>query len=74
VDSDLMMVAGVVLAGLSLPSLLNGWTHGRMPRIGALMMLAGAVLIVLAIQGKPGGYSFAEIPDVFSRVIARMGG
>lgn len=69
-----MMVAGVVLAGLSLPSLLNGWTHGRMPRIGALMMLAGAVMIVLAIQGKPGGYSFAEIPDVFARVIARMGG
>jgi hypothetical protein len=73
-DSDLMMVIGTILAVLALPSLLNGWTHGRMPRIGALMLLAGAVLVVLAIQGKPGGYSFAQIPDVFSRVIARMGG
>lgn len=73
-DSDLMLVAGTILAGLSLPSLLNGWTHGRLPRIGALMLLGGAVLVVLALQGKAGGYSFAELPHVFARVFGRLAG
>jgi len=70
-DTDLFLVVGIVIWALSIPSLLSAFVEGRAPRIGSIFVLAGGVLIVVALTNHMGGYSFAEIPDVFFRVIGR---
>ena len=70
-DTDLVLVIGIVLCALAIPSLLSAYTEGRAPRAGAVLVLIGGVLIVVALSQHPRGYSFAEIPDLFFRVIGR---
>lgn len=69
-DTDLLLVIGIVLCVLSIPSLLSAYTEGRAPRMGAIAVLVGGVLIVTALS-RGHSYTFSEIPDVFYRVIGR---
>lgn len=70
-DPDLLLVVGLVIGILALPSLLAAFSESRAPRAGAILVLISGVLIVLAVQNKGGGYTIAEIPDVFYKVIGR---
>lgn len=71
-DTDLILVIGIVVLVLSFPSLLSAFSESRAPRAGAIMVLIGGVLIVVALtRHGVNNYTFAEIPDVFVRVIAR---
>ena len=71
-NSDLMLVVGLVVGVLALPALLNAWTEGRAPRAGAILVMIAIGLIVAATQTKPGGYSVDEVPQVFFRVLGRL--
>ena len=71
-DTDLILVLGIILTALSLPSLLSAFSESRAPRAGAIMLLVGGVLLAVALTQKPGGYTFAEIGNVFVKVIARV--
>ena len=68
--TDMMLVLGLVICALSLPSLLSAFSESRAPRAGAVLLLVGGVLLVMALSQKPSGYTFAEIPHVFVTVIA----
>ena len=68
-NTDLMLVLGVVVCALSLPSLLSAFSESRAPRAGAVLLLIGGILLVMALTQKPGGYTFADVPQVFVRVI-----
>lgn len=70
-DSDLALVIGLVVAVLSVPSILSALTDGRAPRASILTIMIGGGLILYAIQNQPGGYAMADLPDVFLSVIAR---
>jgi hypothetical protein len=70
-DSDLLLVMGIVIFALSIPSLLSSWVEGRTPRVGSVIVLIAGALVVTALSRQPGGYSFGELPDVFLRVIGR---
>ena len=70
-DNDLLLVIGIILGALSIPSLLSAFSESRAPRAGAILVLVSGVLIAVAISRHSAGYSFAEIPDVFIRVIGR---
>lgn len=70
-DTDLFLVIGIILVALAIPSLLAAFSESRPPRAGAIMILVGGVLIVVALTQHRAGYTFAEIPDVFYRVIGR---
>ena len=67
---DMYLVLGIVIAGLSVPSILSAVSDGGAPRASAITILIAGGLILLAIQTQPGGYTLQEIPDVFVRVIA----
>ena len=71
-DTDLMLVIGLAICTLAIPSLLSAFAESRAPRAGAIMVLIGGVLLALALTQKPSGYTFAEIPDVIFRVIGRF--
>ena len=71
-DTDLMLVLGLVISVLAIPSLLAAFSESRAPRAGAIMVLIGGVLVVVALTQKPSGYTFAEVPEVVSSVIGRL--
>lgn len=70
-DTDLFLTIGVVLAILTIPSLLAAWAESRAPRLGAVILIAASVLIVTALTQKPGGYAFADVPGVMVSVVGR---
>ena len=71
-DPDLLLVVGIVIAVLTVPSLMSAYIDGRTPRAGAVLVLIAGTLIVLALNGQPGGYAIREIPDAFYRVASRF--
>jgi formate-dependent nitrite reductase membrane component NrfD len=70
-DNDLILVIGIILGALAIPSLLASFAESRPPRTGAILVLISGVLIAVALTRQTTGYSFAELPDVFLRVIGR---
>ena len=70
--TDLYLVIGIVLGVLSLPTIVSAFSEGRAPRLAAIMLLVSGTLIVLALSQKPGGYTFADIPNAFYRVIGQV--
>ncbi|WP_333816110.1 hypothetical protein [Tabrizicola sp.] len=71
-DTDLALTVGIVLAVLSVPSLLSAWVDGRAPRMGAIMAIAALGLIVTALIENPGGYAFNQVPAVMIKTILRL--
>ena len=70
-DTDLILVIGIVVLILSIPSLLSAYAEARAPRAGAVLVLIGGVLVAVALTKHTAGYSFSELPSVFVRVIGR---
>jgi hypothetical protein len=71
-DNDLMLVTGIILGVMAIPSLLNAFTEGRAPRMAAIVVMIAGTLIVVAMTKQTGGYTFSELPSVFARVFGRL--
>ncbi|MFU8882801.1 MAG: hypothetical protein ACNA7Q_10570 [Rhodobacterales bacterium] len=69
-DTDLALVLGLFLAGVSVPSIVSAFSDGRTPRTAAIALILGGTLVVYALSQKPGGYRLDDIPKAFVRVIA----
>ena len=70
-DPDLWFVIGVILAIFCIPPLFSAWTEGRAPRVSAITVLIAIGMVGYAAMNKPQGYTFEEIPTVFSEVLGR---
>jgi len=70
-DNDLFLVAGLIISGLAVPSIIGAFTDGRVPRIAAIMVMIGTGMIAVAVMGKPSGYKFDDVPKAFTRVIGK---
>ena len=70
-DTDLALIIGLVLAALSIPSILSAISDKRAPRASAITILIAGGLILWAMQTHPGGYQLSDIPNVFVDVVAR---
>ncbi|MBT8418907.1 MAG: hypothetical protein KJO42_15835 [Silicimonas sp.] len=66
---DLILVLGVVILALAFPSMVGAFSRGAPPRAAMLAIFAGGVMIMYANSTRPGGYSVAEMPQVFLKVI-----
>ena len=71
-DTDLMLVTGIILAVMSIPAMLNAFADGRAPRLALIVVLIAGTLVVIAMTQHGGGYTFAGLPDVFGRVFGRL--
>lgn len=69
-QQDLYLVIGLVIVGFAIPSILGAMADRRSPRVASILILIGGTLVVLALSQRPGGYSWAEIPEAFVRVVA----
>lgn len=71
-DPDLWLVIGLVLAVLTVPSLVSAWSEGDPPRASAITVLIAGGMVAYAMMNAPGGsYSFSDLPQVITRVIGR---
>jgi hypothetical protein len=71
-DTDLMLVVGVLASAMAIPSMLSAFSESRAPRGGAILLLIGGTLLVAALTQKPSGYTFAEVPEAVYRVVGRF--
>lgn len=71
-DSDFLLVLGLVIATLGFLALINSFSAGQSARMAIALMVIGASLVVLAIGTQPGGYAFADVPRAFVRVFAEI--
>jgi formate-dependent nitrite reductase membrane component NrfD len=69
---DQVLVIGIIICALAIPSLLAAFADSRPPRAGAIMILIGGALLVYALTTKVGGYTFDKLPHVFVRVFADL--
>ncbi len=68
-DPDLFFVMGLIIAGLSAPSIVSAFTEGRGPRMAVVLLVIGGGMVAYAMTARPNAYSFETIPDAFVRVI-----
>lgn len=71
-EPDLLLIIGIVLAVLSIPSMLSAFSERRTPRVAAFTAIVAGCMIVWAFREQPGGYTIQEIPEVFVRVVAQF--
>jgi sugar phosphate permease len=71
-DSDLMLVIGIILGVLSIPAMLNAFSESRAPRMPAIIVLIAGILVFLALRESPNAYSWEKLPQVFARVFGRL--
>jgi len=71
-DADLALVLGLIFAAFSIPSIISALGDGRSPRASMVTTLIASGLILYALTTKPGGYSWAEVPEAFVHVVARL--
>jgi len=71
-DPDVMLITGLGLAVLSLPSIISAWAEARAPRVGAIVLIAGLALCVYAFTQKDGGYRPSDVPTILYSFIGEM--
>lgn len=71
-DSDLFLILGLFLVLLGVPALVSAFSESRPPRAAMIAFLLGGGLVVFAAMSKPGGYTLAQIPQVFLHVVGRI--
>ena len=71
-NTDLVLVLGLLVSCFSAPAFLSAISDGRAPRSATIAFVIGAIMIVIAISQKPGGYKVDDIPKAFIRVIASI--
>ncbi|MEM8578012.1 MAG: hypothetical protein AAGF60_09200 [Pseudomonadota bacterium] len=69
-NTDIALVLGIIIGGLSIPSILSALSDRRSPRASAVTILIAGCLIYYALSTRPGGYTVQDVPDAFIRVVA----
>ena len=71
-DPDLALVIGLLLASLSIPSIVSAFSDSRAPRMSAIVFVVAGALVLYALRTHPQGYGWSDIPEAFIRVAARF--
>ena len=71
-DSDLVLVLGLVLVVLAIPAAMSAFSDGRRPIAPAATLVIAVCLIAFAHVSHPGGYAVRDVPGVFYSVVGRV--
>ncbi|WP_435312819.1 hypothetical protein [Primorskyibacter sedentarius] len=68
-DTDLYLVIGCLLVVIAIPRAVAALADLRKPVFSLLLFLVGCGLVFYGHTQVPGGYTFADVPNAFARVI-----
>lgn len=72
-DYDLLFLGGLGLMLLAFVSFVGAWAESRRPVTAIVFGFVGAALLIVVSRERPQGlFTLAEVPDVVTRVIARL--
>ena len=71
-DSDLIMVIGLVVLMLSIPSAVSAFAEGRAPWTALVVVIIGGAIFGWGWQHHPEDMTVADVPHVIYRVLARV--
>ena len=71
-DNDTILVFGMMVAVLGVPSLISAFSYSRPPRMALILFVVGGGMIAWAVNAQPNSYSFENLPDVVARVVAKI--
>ena len=71
VDHDLLLMIGLAMLGLSLPSLLSAMVDERPPIVAAFGLVLGAGMAGWGLIGGDRGFDPANLPHLFFEVLGR---
>lgn len=67
--TDLIMCIGVLALFMAFPAAVGSFSRGAPPTMALLALALGGSMIVYANASRPGGYSVAEMPQLFLKVL-----
>lgn len=68
-NSDLILVSGLVLGIFAVPGIVSALSDRRSLRVAALVLVAACAIVFWASHMRPGGYSLRDVPDAVIRVL-----
>ena len=71
-NTDLVMVLGILILVISFPASVGAFSSGRPPRLAMLCVFVGGGMMLYANSTKIGGYRLDEYPDLFIRVFSGL--
>lgn len=71
-DTDLIVVVGILLAAFALPSALASYAEGIFPKTALTVLVLGTLITLGGAIFSPDGYSFGRIPHSFIEILARI--
>ena len=71
-DPDFILVGGLILLMLSVPSILSAMADSRPPRVSSVVVLAGAGMVAYAMYASPTGYTVQGMANAVYRVIGAV--
>ncbi len=69
-NTDLILVIGIVIGVLTVPSILSAVLEGSAPRAASVSAVISGGLIVYAVYTNPGGYDVNDLPRLFRGVFS----
>jgi len=70
-DTDLVLILGLILIGLAIPAAMSSHSDGRRPVAPIATILIAVGMIVYAQLSHSEGYALRDVPDVFYTVVGR---
>lgn len=71
-DTDLILVSGIAVLMLSIPSAVAAFAERRTPWTAMVVVIMGAAIVAYGWQNHPEEMTLAELPHVIFRIIARV--
>jgi hypothetical protein len=72
VPADILIVIATLVTGVSLSSVIAGWTTREWPFVALVSLTIGHGLFVYLHLALPDGLGWFDIPDAFISVVARI--
>ena len=71
-DTDLIIVSGIVILMLSIPSAVSAFAEGRGPWVALVVVILGFAVVGYGWKHLSVEMTLAEVPHTIYRVLARV--
>jgi len=71
-QQDIALAAGIILAVLSVVSVLTALIERRSPRVASVVVVIAGGLLLWAIGADADGFSWSDIPEAFINIVAAV--